>query len=380
MISKRAGAFDSSGIRKVFDLAAKLDDPINLSIGQPDFAMPDGRPRGGGRPPPPPARMATRPPRGSRASAERLEQRAREETGPARRRLCITSGSSGGLVLVLMSLVDPGDEVIIFEPAFRDVPACWSSFSAVKLRGASARPPASASTSTAWRRRSRRATKAILLNTPANPTGGGVVDGDTAARSRLARRTPGGVTIVISDELYRSYRHARPLRLPCPALGPRRVVIDGFSKSHAMTGWRVGWVHGPKPVVDACTMLQQYTFVIGAAGGPVGQSRPSTRPLQAAVSRECQPQARQTDGGPPRPATASWPPGGGPSDLSAEAAGRLGQGVRRAGRTPKKMLVVPGRRVGAARPALPASPTPCQRRHARPRHRRAAGRLADSSG
>ena len=101
------------------------------------------------------------------------------------------------------------------------------------------------------------ATKAILLNTPANPTGF-VADADTV-RDLATLGERHGVTL-ISDELYRSYCYDAPFA--SPALHSERVVvIDGFSKSHAMTGWRVGWVHGPKEIIDACTMLQQYTFV-----------------------------------------------------------------------------------------------------------------------
>lgn len=254
VISKRAGAFDSSGIRKVFDLAARLEDPINLSIGQPDFEMP------------PAARVAAKaaidagrngytPTQGIAPLRERLEERVRRELGQQDRRLCVTSGSSGALALALMALIDPGDEVIIFEPAFvmyrplveflggRCVVIDTSPTFRIDVdRVSAAMTPA---------------TRVILLNTPANPTGV-VVDADTVrGLANLAEQR--GVTL-ISDELYRSYCYDAPFA--SPALHSESVVvIDGFSKSHAMTGWRVGWVHGPKPVVDACTMLQQYTFV-----------------------------------------------------------------------------------------------------------------------
>jgi len=260
MISARAGAFDSSGIRKVFDLAARLEDPINLSIGQPDFEMP------------PAAREAAKaaidagwngytPTQGIASLRERLEQQVRVELGQPDRRLCVTSGSSGALVLALMALVDPGDEVILFEPAFvmyrplveflggRCVVIDTSPSFRIDLdQVAAALTPA---------------TRVILLNTPANPTGV-VADAETVhGLAKLAESR--GVTL-ISDELYRSYCYDSPFA--SPALHSESVVvIDGFSKSHAMTGWRVGWVHGPKPIVDACTMLQQYTFVCAPQAG-----------------------------------------------------------------------------------------------------------------
>jgi len=83
---------------------------------------------------------------------------------------------------------------------------------------------------------------------------------DTATVRDLARLAESRGITLISDELYREYCYDRPFA--SPALHSESVVvIDGFSKSHAMTGWRVGWIHGPRPIIDACTMLQQYTFV-----------------------------------------------------------------------------------------------------------------------
>jgi len=254
VISKRAGAFDSSGIRKVFDLAARLDDPINLAIGQPDFEMPEAA-REAARAAIDAGRNGYTPTQGIAALRERLEERVRQELGQPERRLCVTSGSSGALVLTLMALIDPGDEVILFEPAFvmyrplveflggRCVIIDTSPTFRIDLdRVAAAITPA---------------TRAILLNTPANPTGV-VVDADTVRDlAGLAERR--GVTL-ISDELYRTLCYDAPFA--SPALHSESVVvIDGFSKSHAMTGWRVGWVHRPKAIVETCTMLQQYTFV-----------------------------------------------------------------------------------------------------------------------
>jgi aspartate aminotransferase/aminotransferase len=210
------------------------------------------------------------PTQGIPALRERLEAEARCETGQPDRQLCVTSGSSGALVLALMALIDPGDEVIVFEPAFvmyrplveflggRVVPIDTSPSFAIDVDAvAAAITPA---------------TRAILLNTPANPTGF-VADADTVRDlARLAEAR--GVTLV-SDELYRSYCYDAAFH--SPALHSEQVVvIDGFSKSHAMTGWRVGWIHGPKAIIDAVTMMQQYTSSAprSQASGP--RSRRST--------------------------------------------------------------------------------------------------------
>jgi len=337
-ISKRAAAFDSSGIRKVFDLAAKLDDPINLSIGQPDFPMPE------------PARQAAKqaidagrngytPTQGILALRDRLEARARAETGQPGRRLCLTSGSSGGLVLALMSLIDPGDEVIIFEPAFlmyRPLVEflggrCLVIDTAPSFRIDVDRVAASIS----------GATRAILLNTPANPTGV-VVDPDTVRDlARLAESR--GVTLV-SDELYRSYCYDAPFS--SPALHSEEVVvIDGFSKSHAMTGWRVGWVHGPKSIVDACTMIQQYTFVCAPQVGQWAALAALDAPMDLPLA-ECRRKRDRLMAG-LRDRYRFVQPGGA-FYLYPEAPGGSGRAFAERAIEREKMLVVPGTVFGAA--------------------------------
>ena len=254
MISRRAAAFDSSGIRRAFDLAASLNDPINLSIGQPDFAMPAEACLGATA-----AIEAGRngytPTQGIAPLLEKLLEEVAADLGPANRGLCVTSGASGGLVLALMALLDPGDEVIIFEPAFvmyrplieffggRCVAIDTTpSFTIDVDRVAAAITPA---------------TRAILLNSPSNPTGYVAPEGIVRDLARLAESR--GVRL-ISDELYRSYCYDEPFASPA-RFSDEVLVIDGFSKSHAMTGWRVGFLHGPAKLVDACATLQQYTFV-----------------------------------------------------------------------------------------------------------------------
>lgn len=338
VISKRAGAFDSSGIRKVFDLAARLEDPVNLSIGQPDFEMP------------PAAREAAKvaidagrngytPTQGIAALRERLENDVRRELGQPDRRLCVTSGSSGALVLALMSLVDPGDEVIIFEPAFvmyrplveflggRCVAIDTSPTFQIDLdQVAAAITPA---------------TRVILLNTPANPTGVVALADTVRDLARLAEER--GVTL-ISDELYRSYCYDAPFA--SPALHSESVVvIDGFSKSHAMTGWRVGWVHGPKPVVDACTMLQQYTFVCAPQVGQWAAIAAIDCPMDLPLA-ECRRKRDKLMAGLQDHYRFVQP--GGAFYLYPEAPGGSGKAFAERAVEREKLLVVPGSVFGRA--------------------------------
>ena len=337
-VSRRAAAFDSSGIRKAFDLAARLSDPINLSIGQPDFAMPEA------------ARLAAKnaidagrngytPTQGISALRERLEARAREETGQAGRRLMVTSGTSGGLVLALMALVDPGDEVIIFEPAFvmyrplveflggRAVAIDTAPEFTVDLdRVAAAITPR---------------TTAILLNTPANPTG--VVASAKTVRDLAALADRHGVTI-ISDELYRTLCYDAPFA--SPALHSERVVVlDGFSKSHAMTGWRVGWLHGPADVVDACTMIQQYTFVCAPQVGQWAALEALECPLDVPLA-ECRRKRDKLVAGLRDHYDFQVP--GGAFYIYPRAPGGSGAAFAERAVAEEKLIVVPGNVFGAA--------------------------------
>lgn len=231
-----------------------LPDPINLSIGQPDFSMPQAARET--------ACAATHAGKngytvtqGIPELRERLEQEARQQLSQPERTLCVTSGTSGGLVLTLMSLIDPGDEVIIFEPAFvmyRPLVEFLGGRCTVIDTAPSFTVDIDRVTATISPQ-----TRLILLNSPNNPTGTVVPAETLKSLAELAEAR--GITLV-SDELYGRYCYDSPF-VSAASFSDRVVVLDGFSKSHAMTGWRVGWIHGPREIIEACTTLQQYTFV-----------------------------------------------------------------------------------------------------------------------
>jgi aspartate/methionine/tyrosine aminotransferase len=253
-LADRTAKFDSSGIRKVFDLAAKLSDPINLSIGQPDFAVPDAIKEA--------AIAAIRTDKngysvtqGIAPLREKLQQRVDAELGHADRRVLVTSGTSGALVLAILSLVNPGDEVIVFDPYFVMYPALvgmvggtpvlvdtYPDFRIDPARVAAAITPR---------------TKLILLNSPANPTGAVAGEAEVKALAELAAKHN---IALVSDEIYREFCYDAPLMSPT-RWNDQSIVIDGFSKTYGVTGWRLGFVHGPSAIIDKLTMLQQYTFV-----------------------------------------------------------------------------------------------------------------------
>jgi aspartate aminotransferase/aminotransferase len=253
-LAARTTQFDSSGIRKVFDLAAKMKDPINLSIGQPDFPVPEPIKNAAAE-----AIYADRngysQTQGIEPLLERLQTDIDARYDHDNRRVLITSGTSGAIVLAILALVNPGDEVIVFDPYFVMYPALvamvggravfvdtYPDFRIDVDKVAAAITPR---------------TKLILFNSPANPTG--VVAEAEAARG-LAELAAKHNVALLSDEIYRLFCYDAPLPSPA-AWNPDTIVVDGFSKSYGVTGWRLGWMHGPAAVIEKMTMLQQYTFV-----------------------------------------------------------------------------------------------------------------------
>ena len=253
-IANRTDAFDSSGIRKVFDLAAKMKDPVNLSIGQPDFDVPD-EVKAACTEAIADGKNGYALTQGMPVLREKLQQRIDAQLGHDERKVFISSGTSGGLVLTMLSLVNPGDEVIIFDPFFvmyqplvqlvNGVPVLIDTYADFRI---DLNKVESAITDK---------TKLILFNSPANPTGVVATDEEIKGLAELAKKHN---VALISDEIYSQFCYDRPFRSPAE-YNDQTIVIDGFSKSHAMTGWRVGYVHGPTDVIDTMVKLQQYSFV-----------------------------------------------------------------------------------------------------------------------
>ncbi len=261
-LADRTAKFDSSGIRKVFDLAAKMAEPINLSIGQPDFPVPDAIKEA--------AIAAIRGDKngysvtqGIAELRERLQSRVDERYHQTDRRVLVTSGTSGALVLAVLAIVNPGDEVIVFDPYFVMYPALvemvggrcvtidtYPDFRIDPDRVAAAITPR---------------TKMILLNSPANPTGALANEAEVRGLAELAAKLN---IALVSDEIYREFCYDGPMTSPVK-WNDQSIVADGFSKTYGVTGWRLGFMHGPAAIIDKMTMLQQYTFVC-AAPAPMG--------------------------------------------------------------------------------------------------------------
>lgn len=245
--------FDSSGIRKVFDLASQMRNPINLSIGQPDFEVPSAIKRA--------AIEAIESDKNGYALSqgmpvlrEKLQARIDSEYQHTDRRLFVTSGTSGGLVLAILALVNPGDEVIVFDPYFVMYPALISLAGGVCVK-VDTYPDFQIDFDRLRSALSPR-TRLILFNSPSNPTG--VVATEREIRELADLTAERGIALV-SDEIYRAFCY-EPFLSPA-RYNPETIVIDGFSKTYGITGWRLGFAHGPVAVIEAMLKLQQYTFV-----------------------------------------------------------------------------------------------------------------------
>jgi aspartate/methionine/tyrosine aminotransferase len=253
-IADRTNSFDSSGIRKVFDLAAKLKDPINLSIGQPDFDVPEPI-RDAAIDAIQSGKNAYSPTQGIGPLREALAREVQSTYSHEDRDVFVSSGTSGGLVLTMLSMVNPGDEVIYLDPFFVMYPAL------IQLCGG---VPVPVDSYPDFRLDSEKIaaaitprTKMILLNSPANPTGVTASESELKAVAELAAEKQ---IALVSDEIYSRFMYDEDFVSPA-SFNDQTIVIDGFSKSHAMTGWRVGYVHGPSEIMATMLKLQQYSFV-----------------------------------------------------------------------------------------------------------------------
>lgn len=259
-VSRRALAVDASGIRKVFDLAAKMKDPINLSIGLPDFDVPDVAKQA--------AIDAIR--RGDNRYTQTqgiapLRERLRKDLSAEMQRdvgeVLITSGVSGALFLAILATIDPGDEAIFLDPYF----VMYKHL--LTMAGGK---PVIVDSYPDFRFHADRVQKAVtsrskllILNSPSNPTGVVMSEREVQDAVDIARKHD---LLVVSDEIYETFLYDQPSGLPSPAkLYDRTIILRGFSKSHAMTGWRIGYAAGPEAIISQMTKLQQYTYVCAPA-------------------------------------------------------------------------------------------------------------------
>jgi aspartate aminotransferase/aminotransferase len=235
-------------------MAKAMTDPINLSIGLPDFDVAD----------PVKAAAVEAIERGFNAYTVtqgipelrgKIQEAVDAEFRHADRQVLITSGSSGALLLALCCVVEPRRRGDRLRPVLRHVPPPGHPGRGHVGPGRHLprlpdRPGRVAAALTGR-------TKCVVVNSPANPTGA-VASADEMRRlAELCRRR--GV-LLISDEVYRAFCYDRPFASPA-AWNEDVLVVDGFSKSHGMTGWRLGYAHGPGRLIQEMAKLQQFSYV-----------------------------------------------------------------------------------------------------------------------
>jgi aspartate aminotransferase/aminotransferase len=253
-IADRLHRIDASGIRKVFDLAASMQVPINLSIGQPHFDTPqpikDALCKAVDE-----GKNAYSPSQGIPPLIDKIQAHVDDLYGHADRQVFISSGTSGALMLALSTLVNPGDEVIVFDPFF----VMYKHLTAMaggKVVLIDTYPDFRIDVDRVRDAITDR-TKVIICNSPSNPTGYVANADELRGLAELAAERD---VALISDEIYKSFCYDEEFISPA-RWNDQTIVIDGFSKSHSMTGWRLGYVHGPEHVMQQMIKLQQFTFV-----------------------------------------------------------------------------------------------------------------------
>ena len=264
LLSRRVLEMDASGIRRAFELGASLENPINLSIGQPHFPVPqkikeaaiaaieddqNGYSLSGGIAP---LQQAVR---------RHLEKDLGWDPDDPETDVIITTGTSGALLLSAMALLDPGDEAIIPDPWFVIYPQL-GPLTGGRMVGCDTYPDFRMTAERIEPLITER-TKFVLLNSPGNPTGVVLDDDEVEAVARLCRER--GVQLV-SDEIYDEFVFSESADATgcCPSPGRfdhGTLVIRGFGKTYGCTGWRLGYAAGPAWLVDQMRKLQQFTFV-----------------------------------------------------------------------------------------------------------------------
>lgn len=251
-----------SGIRRFFDIAAEMDDVISLGVGEPDFVTP-WRIREAGI-------FALE--HGyttytSNAGLPRLRElicadlAARYDAHYCPVEEClITTGVSEGLDLALRVLLNSGDEVIVPEPCYVAYEPCVAFAGGTPVRVPTRAEDGFTIDADAVAAAVTPRTTAILIGSPANPTGAVQPRAALAALVDLAERHD---LYLISDEIYDrlTYTGAHTCLGALPGARERTVVLGGFSKAQAMTGWRVGWICAPRPVAELAVRVHQYTML-----------------------------------------------------------------------------------------------------------------------
>lgn len=263
LIPQKIQDIQPSGIRKFFDIAQQVEGVISLSVGEPDFKTP----------------WAARKEAINVLEKGKTAYTANSGLIELRRTVCeylknfihteynpdneviITVGGSEAIDLAIRAMIEPGDEVLVPEPSF----VCYSPI--VAMMGGTAVPIVTRAedkfrlTAEALKEKITGKTKILVLPYPNNPTGAVMRRSDLEAIAEVLRGTN---IVVASDEIYAemTYNGEKHVSIAeIDGMRERTLIISGFSKAYAMTGWRLGYVAGPQPIIKQMLKLHQYCIM-----------------------------------------------------------------------------------------------------------------------
>lgn len=261
-ISPTVNAIPPSGIRRFFDIAAEMKGVISLGVGEPDFITPwhiresciYGLQRG---------YTSYTSNYGLLELREEISHKFAAEYGVQynpRSEVLITVGVSEAVDLAMRALLSPGDEVLIPEPSYVSYKACVSLASGVPVPVPTFMEDEFRVTVDQLEKAVTDRTKILLIGYPNNPTGAIMTREDLSAIADFALKHD---LIVISDEIYAdlTYENSHTCFASLPGMRDRTIVLNGFSKAYAMTGWRIGYALSNPDFIGAMMKIHQYTML-----------------------------------------------------------------------------------------------------------------------
>lgn len=286
--SSRVQSIPPSGIRRFFDIVAEMKGVISLGVGEPDFVTPwhirescvEGLHRGYTSYTSNFGLLELR-----QEIARRMDTAYGVQYDP-RKEILITVGVSEALDLAMRSLLEPGDEVLVPEPCYVSYKACIALTGAIPVPVPTTAADEFQVNVATLEKLVTEKTKLIIIGYPNNPTGA------ILPRSRmleLARFVEHHDLLVISDEIYAdlTYDGEHTCFSALPGMRDRSIIMNGFSKAYAMTGWRIGYALSNPDFIAAMTKIHQYTMLcapITAQLAALEALRNGEKPMQAMVN------------------------------------------------------------------------------------------------
>lgn len=262
VISTRAASIPPSGIRKFFDIVSEMKDAISLGVGEPDFVTPWHIRESG---------IYSLEKGSTHYSSNTGVLELRQEISKYLTRkfdieydptnqIIVTVGGSEAIDIAMRSVINPGDEVLIPEPSFVCYKPCTVLAGGVPVPITTTAEDNFKLTPEALKAAITPKTKLLVLPYPNNPTGGVMEKEDLEKIAAILRETN---IVVLSDEIYAelTYGHKHVSIASLPGMYERTVIISGFSKAYAMTGWRLGYVTGPKELISVMLKIHQYAIM-----------------------------------------------------------------------------------------------------------------------